>query len=152
MYTCFFIGHRDAPSVLEGQLYETVLHLVMKCHVDRFIVGHYGNFDAMATAAVQRVIREHPEKEILADMLEPYFPGDRDVRAPAFFDAIYYPEGLETVPRRYCIEKANQLALEESHYLVAYVARNGGNARKLLGRARRMAKQGGMKIINLADE
>ena len=151
MRTCFFIGHRDAPGALQERLYETIVHLVMNCHVDHFIVGHYGDFDRLAIAAVQRVIREYPEKEIIADLLEPYFPGDRELLVPHYFDDIFYPEGMETVPPRYCIEKANQKALDEADVLVAYVIRSGGNSAKLLRRARRREKEGSMLVINLGE-
>lgn len=151
MYACFFIGHRDAPQYIQNKLYDTVLHLVMDCHVTQFVVGHYGEFDRMATAVVQRVIREHPEKEIQAFVLEPYFPGDRELTVPHYFDDIWYPEGMETVPKRFCIEKANQKALDASDYLIAYVIRSGGSSAKLLSRAERQAKTGRLRVINLAE-
>lgn len=151
MFTCFFIGHRDATQTIQDELYETVVHLVKECHVDHFIVGHYGEFDRMATSVVQRVIQEYPEKAIIAEILEPYFPGERELPVPVYFEGTYYPEGMEMVPLRFCIEKANQKALEESDVLVAYVTHSGGNAAKLLRRARREAKIGCLTVINLGE-
>ena len=53
MYSCFFIGHRDAPSTLQQKLDETVDYLWRRCGVTEFIVGHHGNFDSMAASAVE---------------------------------------------------------------------------------------------------
>lgn len=149
MYTCFFIGHSDAPGSIQEQLNETVERLARECHVTRFVVGHYGSFDRMAVLAVQRVIQRCPEKEILAELLEPYFPGDREILVPHYFDGIYYPAGMETVPERFCIERANRKALAGAHYLVAYVCREGGSAAKLLRSAERMERKGYLHIVNL---
>ena len=151
MKTCFFIGHREVPGEVQGLLDAVVERLVLEDRVSEFIVGRYGDFDRMAVCAVQKVIREHPEREVTALMLEPYFPGDRDILVPHYFDAPYYPEGLETVPRRYCIEKANQKALDMADVLVVWVCRDGGNAAKILRRGRRREKQGDLQIINLAE-
>lgn len=151
MYTCFFIGHRDAPKSIQEKLNETVGHLVREHYVTDFVVGHYGDFDRMAISAVQNAICAYPEKELVAVILEPYFLDENFGLLPHHFDRHYYPNGLETVPKRYCIEKANQLALDQADYLVAYVSRDGGNAAKLLRRARRMEKKGYIKVFNLAD-
>lgn len=151
MFTCFFIGHCDAPGSIQEQLNETVAYLVKEHHVTDFIVGHYGNFDRMATIAVQRAIRCYPERELIAELLEPYFPGDRKLTVPLYFDGIYYPKGMENVPKRFCIEKANRKALEQANWLVAYVCREGGNAAKLLRTARRWEKQGAITVINLGE-
>jgi len=151
MNTCFFIGHRDAPQSLFPKLLETLEYLVTECHVTDFIVGHYGDFDRMAISAVQHMICSYPEKELLADLLDPYLLEKTPGPLPLYFDHFYYPEGLEMVPRRYCIEKANQLALDQADYLVAYVTHEGGNAAKLLRRAKQIAKYGRLKVINLGE-
>ena len=152
MFTCFFIGHRDAPLSIQEKLNETVEYLVKDCWVNDFIVGRYGDFDRMAVSAVQRVICAYPRKELTAELLDPYaLDTHASPLLPHYFNNYYYPEGLEMVPKRYCIEKANQLVLDGADYLVAYVARDGGNAAKLLRRARRMEKKGYIKVINLAE-
>lgn len=151
MSTCFFIGHQDAPDTIRPKLQEVLDILVTKKHVTDFIVGHYGNFDRMAISTIQQTIIRYPEKELLAELLEPYFLDGIQRPLPHYFDGFYYPEGLESVPKRYCIEKANQLALDQADFLVTYVCRESGNAAKLLRRAKRMAKIGHLSIINLAE-
>lgn len=150
MKTCFFIGHRDAPPILQERLEAAVEYLVRSCGVREFVVGYHGAFDRMATASVQRIKMNCPE--ICAYRLLPYFPGEHSVMVPEQFDGTYYPEGMEMVPRRFAIEKANQKMLAASDYLLAYVCRDGGNAAKLLRRAKSLEKRGGLRIINLAEK
>ena len=106
----------------------------------------------MAVSAVQQMIQKYPEKELLAEMLDPYALSRNYGPLPHYFDNFYYPEGLETVPRRYCIEKANQLALDQADYLVAFITRDSGNAAKLLRRARRITKYGRLTVLNLGEK
>lgn len=148
MYSCFFIGHRDAPTEIQEKLNEAVEYLARKCHVTEFIVEHHGNFNAMATAAVQRLKRLDPT--VTALRLLCYFPADKPMVLPAYFDDFYYPLELLEVPDRYAIEKANHLMIDQCGYLVAYVCRSGGNAAKFLRRGLRLEKKGCIKIINLA--
>ena len=65
MKTCFFIGHRNASETLRLLLDEAVERHITDYGVTRFLVGHYGAFDAMAASAVIRAKQEHPEVELL---------------------------------------------------------------------------------------
>lgn len=149
MKTCFFIGHHDAPESVQERLDMQVEYLVKMCGVTEFIVGYRGAFDRMATAAVQKVKRSHPE--IYAYRLLCYHPYDCQVTVPEYFDNTFYPDVLHDVPRRFAIEKANRYALKESDYLVAYVRWLGGNSGRLLAHARRFERLGPLKVINLAE-
>ena len=148
MRTCFFIGHRDAPESIQARLTEIVENLVRYHGVTQCIVGYRGEFDRMATIAVQETKQNHPD--LCAYRLLPYHPTECQRPVPEHFDDTYYPMGLETVPRRYAIKKANHAVLEESDYLICYVCREGGNAAELLRHAQRMEKKGWITIINLA--
>lgn len=149
MYTCFFIGHRDAPSSVQEALDETVEYLWKQCDVTEFVVGHHGNFDNMAISAVNKAKLRHPDLDAYL-LLETYTPHGT-VYLPEMFDNFYLPEGIETVHPRYAIEKANRMMLKESDFLVAYVNRDGGNAAKILRSAKRQVKEG-LHIINLATD
>ena len=149
MYTCFFIGHRDAPSTLQQKLDETVDYLWRWCGVTEFIVGHHGNFDNMAVCAVEKAKACNPELDAYL-LLETYTP-HRRVYLPGCFDNYYLPDEIESVHPRYAIEKANRMVLRECDYLVAYVSRDGGNAAKILRSAKRQEKDG-LRIINLATD
>ena len=149
MYTCFFIGHRDAPSSIQSVLDETVEYLWKYCGVTQFVVGHHGNFDNMAISAVNKAKLCNSELDAYL-LLETYTP-HKSVYLPGLFDHYYLPDGVELVHPRYAIEKANRMMLKESDFLVAYVNRDGGNAAKLLRSARRQVKDG-LRIINLATD
>ncbi len=53
MNTCFFIGHREAPQSLLPKLREAVEEKIISQQILHFVVGHYGNFDALAAQAVR---------------------------------------------------------------------------------------------------
>lgn len=149
MKTCFFIGHRDAPLALQKQLDEVVEKLASTNNVTHFIVGHRGSFDHMATSAIQKAKKYHPE--LCALRLIAYHPSERPAIIPELFDNIYFPLALAKCPRRFAIEKANQFVLSESDVLVCFVSRSGGNSAELLRKAVRMEKAGQIQIINLAN-
>lgn len=129
MSTCFFIGHRDAPSSIYPALLEAVERHVAEYGVNEFLVGHYGAFDHMAARAVLEVKKTHPGVRLT--LLLPYHPAERSVFLPDGFDGSFYPPDMENVPRRFAIVCANQSALLQYDFLIAFVCRPG-NARKLL--------------------
>ena len=150
MRTCFLAGQHDAPDDIQGQLCAELERLVRFEGVTEMVVGHRGNFDRMAVSAVQSILRKSPE--LYGYLLVAYHDSPDTVMLPEFFEGHYYPLPLYEVPPRYAIVKANEVALEESDYLITYCSREGGNMGKLLGKAKRMEKKGHLKIINLADD
>ena len=77
MGTCFFIGHHNAPESVRLLLDEAIERHIIEYGVTRFIVGHYGAFDAMGAGAVIRAKQAHPDIELL--LLLPYHPTERPV-------------------------------------------------------------------------
>lgn len=148
MRTCFLMGQHDAPDTIQEKLCEKLEKLVRLNGVTEMIVGHRGSFDRMATAAIQGVLRKKPE--LYGRVLVAYHDSSDTVPLPEFFEAHYYPIELYEVPLRYAIAKANQIALEQCDFLLTYCNREGGNAGKILRKARRMEKMGYIEIINLA--
>lgn len=73
--TCFFIGHRNAPETLRPLLYAAVERHITEYGVREFVVGHYGNFDAMALGAVRKAKERHPK--VTLTLLLPYYPFPR---------------------------------------------------------------------------
>lgn len=149
MRTCFLFGQSDTPDTIREALCAELEKLVQLEGVTEMIVGHRGSFDKLATAAVQAILRRKPE--LYGRVLIAYNDSAETVPLPEFFEMHYYPIELYDVPRRYAIVKANQIALEQSDFLVTYCDRAGGNAGKLLQRAKRMEQKGYLKVINLAQ-
>ena len=137
MYRCFFIGHREAPESIYPELAQTVEQLIEQGVAD-FYVGRYGNFDRLAARAVIAAKQQHPEVRLT--MLLPYHPAERKVILPSGFDGSLYPPGMEKVPRRFAISRANRWMVEHCTHLVAYVTHPASNAEKVVERGRRLAK------------
>lgn len=148
--SCFFIGHREAPSTLRPQLDQTIERCITEHGVTGFVVGKYGNFDHLAAQALVAAKERHPEISI--QLLIPYHPADRPVEAPDGFDSTFYPEGMETVPKRLAIIRANRYMVERSDCLIAYAWHPASNARELLEYAQKREKRGLIHVFNLADE
>ena len=78
---------------------------------------------------------------ILLMLVLPYHPAERPVPVPEGFDGTYYPEGMETVPRRYAIVRANRKMVENVDWLIAYVCHLASNSRSILNMRSAVRKQ-----------
>ena len=139
MKSCFFIGHREASVEILPALRDAVEQHIVEYGVTEFIVGHYGGFDRMAAKAVIDAKAQHPE--IALSMLIPYHPAERPVELPPGFDSTFYPPGMEKVPRRLAIIRANRYVVDHVDHLIAYVWHPGSNSRELLEYARKRERQ-----------
>lgn len=146
MKSCFFIGHREASSEILPVLRETVEQHIVEYGVTEFIVGHYGGFDRMAAKAVIAAKEQHPE--ITLSMLIPYHPAEQPVELPSGFDNTFYPPGMENVPRKLAIIRANRYVIDHVDYLIAYVWHPASNARNLLEYARKRERKN-LLVISL---
>lgn len=140
MSSCFFIGHREAPETLMGELTAEVERHIIEYGVTDFVVGRYGRFDSMAAKCVKAAKKRHPE--VTLTLLLPYHPYDRPTPTPPGFDGTFYPPGMETVPKRAAIVRANRYIVENSDYLIAYVWHSVGNAWDLVEYAKKREQQG----------
>ena len=148
MPTCFFIGHREAGAEVLPALEAAVERQITAYGVTDFVVGRYGNFDRMAALAVRRAKEAHPG--VTLTLLLPYHPFDRPVPTPEGFDGTLYPPGMESVPKRLAIVRANRWMVEHSDFLIAYVWHGAGHSREILEAARRRQARGWMQVCNLA--
>lgn len=148
MKSCFFIGHRDTPDSVTPKLIETIERLIEEEKVAYFYVGGYGNFDRLAGLSVKRLKEKHPNITLM--LVLPYHPAERAIIPSDGFDGTYYPDGLESVPKRYAIVRANKRMIETSDWLVTYVCHPASNARNLLEYANRRETAGLIQIENLA--
>ena len=135
MNSCFFIGHREASEEIFSVLTEAVEHHIVHCGVTEFIVGNYGGFGRMAARAVISAKALHPGITLL--LLLPYHPAERSIEIPPGFDGTFYPPGMEFVPRRYAIARANRYMIDHVDDLIAYVWHPASNAKELTAYALR---------------
>ena len=150
MRICFFIGHREAGEGLLPTLTAAVERHITEYGVTSFMVGRYGNFDKLAARAVIDAKKRHPE--VTLTLLLPYHPFDRPIPTPEGFDSTFYPPGMETVPKRVAIVRANRYMMENSSHLIAYAWHPASNARELVEYAQAREKKGKIHVENLAEE
>ena len=116
--SCFFIGHREASEEIYPVLYAAVEQHIVEYGVTEFIVGHYGGFDRLAASAVKEAKRFYPEVKLT--LLLPYHPAERPIPTPDGFDSTFYPPGMESVPRKIAIVRANRYVVDHVDYLISY--------------------------------
>jgi len=145
MKSCFFIGHREADESMIPMLMNIIMRLIVNEQVSYFYVGNYGGFDHIAASAIKQLKKQYPEITLM--LVLPYHPGERSIEPPSGFDGTYYPEGLEKVPRRFAIVRANEIMAKQSDWLVAYVRHGASNSRKIF----EYAKKQGTQCINMGD-
>ena len=146
--SCFFIGHRETPDNVLPILQEAVNKRIEDDGVTEFIVGHYGNFDDLAAKAVIAAKQLHPE--IILSLLIPYHPAERPIKKLKGFDNTYYPPGMEDVPRKLAIVRANRYMVDHVDFLIAYAWHPASNARELVEYAEKKMTKGIIQVTNLA--
>lgn len=150
MKSCFFIGHRDADEQVLSTITEITEALIQREQVGDFYVGNHGKFDRIAAEAVIQLKKQYPHIRLFQVLA--YHPADRPITLQNGCDSTYYPDGMEYVPRRYAIARANRIMIEKADYLIAYVWHTASNASKLLAYARRQEQKGNIHVINAAEQ
>lgn len=142
----FFIGHRDAESGLMPQIEAAVHRHITEYGVTEFVVGQYGAFDRLAARSVINAKRHYPN--ITLSILLPYHPSERSVNAPDGYDDTFYPPGMENVPRKLAIVRANKYMVDNSDFLISYVWHSASNALNLLEYAQTRERKDLIRIEN----
>lgn len=149
MAACFFIGHRETNELILPYIKKAAGELIRQETVIDFYVGGYGGFDRIAGEAIFQLKNEFPFIRLYRVL--PYHPVDRPIELPDYFNGTYYPDGLEYVPRRYAISRANRAMINQVDFLIAYVWHPASNAGKLLDYARKREKKGLIRVVNLGE-
>ncbi len=148
MNSCFLIGHRYATQAVLPALSAAIERHITQYGVTSFTVGHCGGFDRLAARALRAAKSRHPE--INLTLLLPYHPTLRPVTLPKDFDGSFYPPGMEDVPLKLVIVRANRYTLDHSDYLIAY-ANAPGNARELADYAQQRVRKGLLHVETLTN-
>lgn len=143
MTACTFFGHRDCSQSLYPAVERAIRRMICAGVAD-FYVGGQGTFDAMALRVLREVSRDLPW--VRYTVVLAYLPSERQPNVES--GETFFPEGLESAPRRFAIERRNLWMLERCDCVIAYVNRSYGGAAKFLALAERQGKT----ILNLADE
>lgn len=144
---CFLTGHRDTSSDILPLLTAEIGRHIREQDVTEFVVGQYGGFDRLAAHALCRFKAEYPG--LTLTLLCAYHPSERAVVLPEGFDGLWYPAGLEQVPRRFAIQRANRLTVEQSDYLIAGLRHPGSCTASLVRYALGRQRQGKLTVTLL---
>lgn len=145
--SCFFIGHREASAEILPALEQAVEQHISEYGVTEFFVGNYGGFDSLASAVLMKAKEKHPH--IILKRLIPYHPAERQVHLPKNFNGTFYPPGMERVPRRVSIARANRYMVDHVTYLIAFAWHPASNARNLLEYALKREAKGLLHVTAL---
>ena len=137
---CFF-GHRDVTHDIRAKLQFIIEQLITEKQIYNFYVGHQGQFDSMVRSVLKELKVKYPH--IRYTVVLAYMP-DEHIKEVYGEDTLY-PDGLETVPRRFAISKRNDWMIQHSGYAVCYVHKITGGAAKF----REKAERKGLKVIDV---
>lgn len=132
---CTFFGHKDTPKEIEPTLRSTLIDLIENKNVTVFYVGNNGNFDTMVRRQLEDLSQTYP---ITYSVVLAYLPTEKN-KYDNLTNTIY-PEGLETVPKRFAISWRNKWMIQQSSIVVTYVTHSFGGAAQFKEMAARMGK------------
>lgn len=93
---CTFFGHSDAPQEIKDTMKKTLASLIEKRGVNRFYVGNHGDFDRMALSILKELSETYSFEYYVVYAYLSEIGED--------FSHAIFPEGLETVPKRFAID------------------------------------------------
>ena len=142
--TCTFFGHRDAPKEIEPTLRSTLLELIENNGVDLFYVGNQGGFDTMVCRVLQELSADYSFQfyVVLA-----YMPLKERAVSWANSSLTLFPEGIETVPKRFAITYRNKWMIRQSDFVVTYVTHDIGSG---AAQFKRMAEKSNKTVVNIS--
>ena len=142
--TCALFGHKESPDSIKPLLEKEIRKLIENEGYEEFLVGNQGRFDAMVYTTLKRLQSEYPA--IRCYVVLAYMPGRNTEYATIDYTDTIFPEGLETVPRRFAISRRNKWIVENSNAVICYVNHTWGGAYQAVI----LAEKKNLSIINLA--
>ena len=139
--TCCFFGHREVTHNIRDRLTAIIKKLITEENVTEFYVGNQGQFDSMVYSVLKKLKAKYPQ--IRYTVVLAYMP-DEHIKELYGEDTLY-PDGLETVPKRFAISKRNDWMIQQSGVAVCYVHKITGGAAKF----REKAEKKGLQIIDV---
>lgn len=141
--TCCFFGHREVIHNIRPKLTEIIEKLIFDEGVRDFYVGHQGQFDSMVYSVLKELKARYPQ--IRYTVVLAYMP-DEHIKELYGKDTLF-PDGLETVPKRFAISKRNDWMLKHSDIAVCYVWKVTGGAAKF----KEKAEKKWLRVIDLLN-
>lgn len=107
-----------------------------------FYVGNQGRFDSLVLSVFRELLHEGMKPDFCVVLA--YHPTKANVPdiPPEY---TFYPEGIESVPKRFAISWRNRWMVNRSDVVICYICHEYGGAAKFVNVAQKKGKQ----IINL---
>ena len=138
---CCFFGHREVTHNIREKLTAIIEKLITEDGVTEFYVGHQGRFDSMVYSVLKELKANYPH--IRYTVVLAYIP-DEYIKEVYGEDTLF-PDGLESMPKKYAISKRNVWMIHQSGFVVCYVYKITGGAAKF----REKAKKRKLRIIDV---
>ncbi len=129
--SCCFFGHREVTHDIRDKLTAIIEKLITENGVTDFYVGHQGQFDNMVYSVLKETKAKYPQIRytvVLAYMPDPHIK-------EVYGEDTLFPDGMESVPKRFAISKRNEWMIQYSGYAVCYVHKITGGAAKFSEKA-----------------
>lgn len=143
---CCGFGHRLVLSNIEEELRSLLSHLIEEEHVDTFMIGAQGEFDAMFAKNVRILKKKYPTIKLL--LVLPYLSSTINKEKEYYetaYDEIIIPAATEGKHYKSAATFKNRFMIDQSSMVVAYLRRDFGGAYTAVS----YAKKTGKKIISL---
>ena len=139
--TCCFFGHREVTHNIREKLTAIIERLITEEGVTEFYVGNQGQFDSTVYSVLKELKANYPH--IRYTVVLAYIP-DEYIKEVYGEDTLF-PDGLESVPKRFAISNRNDWMIQQSGFAVCYVYKVTGGAAKF----REKAKKRKLRIIDV---
>ena len=140
--SCLF-GHREVTHNIRPKLTATIEKVITEDGVTDFYVGHQGQFDSMVYSVLKELKAYYPQIRYTVVLA---YMSDEHIKEVYGEDTLF-PDGLESVPKRFAISKRNDWMIQQSGYAVCYVHKITGGAAKF----RDKAEKKGLQIIDVLN-
>ena len=137
-----FFGHQDTPNEIEPSLRTTLVDLIENHGATEFYVGNNGKFDTMVRRQLENLSQTYP---ITYNVVLAYLPTKKSEYDD--YTNTIYPEGIETIPKRFAISYRNKWMIRQSDVVVTYVTHTYGGAWQFKVIAQRQGKM----VIELSE-
>ena len=141
--TCCFFGHREVTHYIREKLTAIIENLITETGVIEFYVGHQGQFDSMVYSVLKELKVKYPHIRyivVLAYMPDSYIK-------EVYGEDTLFPDGMESVPKKFAISKRNAWLIQHSGFAVCYVHKITGGAVKF----REKAEKRRLQIIDVLN-
>ena len=138
---CCFFGHREVMHNIRPKLTAIIEKLITEENVTEFYVGNQGQFDSMVYSVLKELKAKYPQ--IRYTVVLAYMP-DEHIKE-VYGENTLFPDGMESVPKKFAISKRNDWMIQQSRFAVCYVHKITGGAAKF----REKAEKKELRIIEV---